>query len=93
MYNEAATMNLGPANEKVSRVYIEIQNEKRHIMTWNTGEAKENTNIKGHTIRFVVPETLDGEFKVILESDIGESVYRFISKHKNAEEYKKGLNA
>ena len=66
--------------------------KERHIMTWNTGEAKENTNIKGHTVCFKLPEDISGEFKIILKSDAGDSTYRFVLSKQQKNEYSKSLN-
>ena len=87
---------LNDSPEKVETtidVYLEIQNEQKHIMTWDTGKSEENKNIKGHTICFNLPEDINGEFKILLKSGIGDSAYRFIVTEKHQNEYSKGLNA
>lgn len=38
-------------------VYVTIDGEKRHIMTWETGTTKPNANIKGHTVCVDIPNT------------------------------------
>ena len=74
-------------------VYLEFNDTKTHILTWNTPKSKENSNIKGHTICFKVPN-FDGEFKVILESGTGNSTYRFFANKKKEKEqiYTNSLN-
>ena len=79
--------------ETIVEVYLEIDGKEKHIITWNTGESEENSNIKGHTVRFNIPETLDGEFRVIMKSNVGDSVYRFISNKKEKQIYTNSLNA
>lgn len=73
--------------------YLEINEEIKHIITWQTGETAENTNIKGHSICFNLPEGVNGEFKILLKSDVGESTYRFVITEKPKKTYSKGLNA
>ena len=36
-------------------VYLTIDGNKKHVMTWNTGESEPNSNIKGHTLAVTVP--------------------------------------
>lgn len=87
---------LNDSNEEVETTvdaYLEINGQQTHIMTWNTGKSKKNSNIKGHTIRFTVPNDFDGEFKVLLISVVGDSTYRFISSKAENGQYTKGLNA
>jgi beta-mannosidase len=87
---------LNDSQEKVKasiEIFVEVHGEERHLMTWNTEESEIDTNIKGHTIRFKIPENLDGEFDVVLKSGYGNSCYRFFSKPAVRKEYTKGLNA
>jgi len=59
-------------------VYLEVAGNRKHILTWNTEKTTPNTNLKGHTVSFKIPEDTEGEFKVILKSSAGDSEYRFI---------------
>lgn len=79
--------------EAIVDVYLELDGKEKHIMTWNTGQAKENSNIKGHTVCFNLPEDINGEFRILLRSDVGDSAYRFIITEKQENTYLKGLNA
>lgn len=86
---------LNDSPEKVGtsvEVYFEINGKQTHIMTWNTGKSEENTNIKGHTVCFKLPENISGEFKILLKSGVGDSTYRFVLNEKQTKEYSKSLN-
>ena len=87
-------LNDSPAKaEATVDVYFEINGKQTHIMTWNTGKSEVNSNVKGHTVCFKLPEDASGEFKILLKSDVGDSVYRFIVNAEQKTEYSKSLNA
>lgn len=68
------------------RAYVEIDGERIHVVDWSTGEVAARTNRRGHRIQYELPKEPRSEFfKLILESDHGESSYELLSvrkKHK-----------
>lgn len=73
--------------------YIEIGDEKIHIMDWNTAESGENSNIRGHVLQFVLPEADADRFTLRLVSKkYGENSYTLKYSKKEIVERKIMLN-
>ena len=59
------------------QVFLQIGQEKRPILKWETGRVPEQSNRRGHMIQIQLPETdTQTEFTLILESIHGISTYR-----------------
>lgn len=59
-------------------VYFEVNGEKKHIMSWNTGKADVATNIRGHKFTVDIPDGPTQMMKVTLEAKCGVSEYSFL---------------
>ena len=87
---------LNDSNKEISAtvdVYLMYNDKKKHILTWKTDVAKENTNLKGHTICFDLPDDYEGLFEILLTSEHGDSIYKYVVFKSNDTVYSKGLNA
>lgn len=62
-------------------VYITIDGEKRHVMTWDTGKSQPNKNIKGHTIYVDIPDTKTQLMTLTLEAACGVSEYKVLLRN------------
>ena len=81
---------LNDTYERVSdtvEVYMTVDGERTHILTWETGISEENKNIKGHTVSFVVPETKTQLMTLTLEGGkYGKSSYTILLRNDPPEE-------
>jgi len=67
-------------------VYITIDGEKRHVITWNTGVSEPNKNINGHTVSIPIPDTKTQLITLTLEASCGKSEYRVLLRNDPPEE-------
>ena len=67
--------------EDTVEVYFTIDGIKKHIMSWNTGVVKANTNARGHRIAVDIPESATQIMTLSLEAKCGTSEYRFLLKN------------
>ena len=70
--------NSPEAFSDIVNVYITIDGEKKHLVTWETGTVKENSNVKGHTVNFVMPDTETQVVTLTLECSVGTNEYRVL---------------
>ena len=59
-------------------VYITIDGEKKHLMTWETGTVKANAVVSGHTVNFKMPDTESQIVTITLESAAGNNEYKVL---------------
>ena len=75
---EAELWLLNDSPESVSdtvEVYLEIDGEKKHIITWNTGIVEANTNKKGHMLQIEMPDCKQQAITLYLKAKCGENSY------------------
>lgn len=66
------------------RVFLEVEGNRQHILTWETGELAAAENKRGHIIQAILPEVQQQtKLNLILESDHGTSSYQLLLQPKN----------
>jgi hypothetical protein len=66
------------------RVYLEVEGNRQHILTWETGELAAAENKRGHIIQAILPQVQQQvKLNLILESDHGSSSYQLLLQPKN----------
>lgn len=66
-------------------VYFTIGGEKKHVLSWNTGESDVGKNICGHTVSFKVPYISTQVVTVTLEAKCGTSTYNLLVKNDSSQ--------
>lgn len=67
--------------EDTVEVYFTVDGVKKHIMTWHTGKAAANENIRGHKVLIDIPNSMTQLMTLTLEAKCGVSEYRFLLKN------------
>ena len=62
-------------------VFLTIDGKERHIMTWETGAVKANTNACGNVINVKLPKTKTQLIKITLKASCGTSEYRVLYRN------------
>lgn len=84
---------LNDSCEKVGdeiNVYLETDGERRHMLTWNTGDVMPGENKKGHIIQAEIGELKDEKIKLILEAKCGTNSYTLLYRNEPREEMPAG---
>ena len=66
-------------------VYFTIGGEKKHVLSWNTGESDVGKNICGHTVSLKVPYISTQVVTVTLEAKCGTSTYNLLVKNDSSQ--------
>ena len=62
-------------------VYFTVNDETKHIMSWNTGAAGVAQNIRGHKIMIDIPDGCTQMMTLTLKAKCGESKYSFLLRN------------
>lgn len=62
-------------------VYFTVNDETKHIMSWNTGSAGVAQNIRGHKIMIDIPDGCTQMMTLTLKAKCGESKYSFLLRN------------
>ncbi|MBE5039528.1 glycoside hydrolase family 2 protein [Ructibacterium gallinarum] len=72
--------------EDTVRVFLFVDETKKHILDWNTGIVPANTNRRGHKLQIELPFSSAQSVTLLLESEAGSSMYRLLMLEAEKEE-------